>query len=122
VTTAHTPVVTLAQVKAWLRVIHTGDDALLADLIAQAEDEALRFLNRTEAPTLPVDYPSEYDSSSSELPEEVPSSEDPPAPSYVKAVCILVQAAYEAADPEKQAKLRANAETVLYPYRTKLGV
>lgn len=120
--TAHITVVTLAQVKAWLRVFHSGDDDLLTDMIAQAEDEALRFLNRTQAPTLPLDYPPNYDSSSSELPEDVPSSEDPPAPSYVKAVCILVQASYEIADPDKQATLRRNAETVLFPYRTCIGV
>lgn len=121
-TTAHTPVVTLEQVKAWLRVFHSGDDQLLTDLIAQAEDEALRFLNRTQVPTLPLEYPPEYDSSSSELPEEVPSSEDPPAPSYIKGVCILVQAAYEIADPDKQAKMRDNALAVLQPYRARMGV
>lgn len=108
--------VTLAEVKRWCRVIHTADDALLQDLIDQAEDEALRFLNRTQPPTLPVDDP---DSPSS---EDIPSSEDPAAASFNKAVCILVQAAYETPKPDEQAKMRQNAEMVLFPYRTGLGV
>jgi hypothetical protein len=108
--------VLLADVKAWLRVIHSGDDGLIQRLIDQAEDESLRFLGRTQAPTLPLDYPS--DSSS----EDVPSSEDPAAMSYEKAVCILVQAAYEQPDPDKAARMRQNAEVVLMPYRRGLGV
>lgn len=109
-------IVTLQEAKRWLRVIHSGDDTLITELIEQAEDEALRFLNRTEPPTLPLDYPS--DSSS----EDVPSSEDPAARSYAKAVLILVQASYSEPDPDKQAKMRSNAETVLMPYRRGLGV
>jgi hypothetical protein len=108
--------VTVAEAKRWLRVIHSGDDTLIQELIDQAEDEALRFLNRTQAPTLPVDYPS--DSSS----EDVPSSEDPEARSYAKGVLILVQAAYEQPDPDKAARMRQNAEVVLMPYRRGLGV
>ena len=114
--------VTVTQVKRYLRVIRADDDTLLQELIDQAEDEALRFLNRTQAPTLPLDYPPEYDSSSSELPEDVPSSEDPVAPSFVRAVSLLVQAAYESPSPDDAAKLRSAAEVVLFPYRTELGV
>lgn len=106
--------VSVAEVKQWLRVIHSADDGLIKSLIDQAEDEALRFLNRQYAPTLPLDYPCSS--------EDIPSSEDPAAPSYVRAVCILVQASYEVAEPEKQAQMRRNAETVLFPYRTKLGI
>lgn len=108
--------VTLEEVKRWCRVIHSADDDLLQDMIDQAEDEALRFLNRTQPPTLPLDYPSESSS------EDVPSSEDPVVPSWNKAVCLLVQATYETLKPDDQAKLRSNAETVLFPYRVGLGV
>lgn len=114
--------VTLDEVKRVLRVIHAADDLLIQELIDQAEDEALRFLNRTRAPTLPVDSVPEYDSSSSEISEDMPSSEDPAAASFNRAVCILVQAAYEMPDPDKQARMRQNAEVVLYPYRTNIGV
>ena len=108
--------VTVAEVKRWCRVIHSADDQLITDLIGQAEDEALRFLNRTEPPTLPLDYPSESSS------EDIPSSGDPCAQSYIKAVCILVQAAYEATKPEDVDRMRRNAETVLMPYRRGLGI
>lgn len=115
-------VVTVAEVKDFLRVIHSDDDGLLAILIDSAEDEALRFCDRAEFPTLPVDYPPEYDSSSSEIPEDVPSSEDPIAPSVRQAIYYLVQARYDQADPDMAAKLRSAAEVLCFPYRSRLGV
>jgi hypothetical protein len=113
---------TLASVKEWCRVFHSSDDALLQALIDETEDEALRFLNRTEPPTLPLDYPPEYDSSSSEIPEPVPSSDDPVAKSFTKAVKVLVQAYYESPDADERRKAREAFEVILMPYRTGLGV
>lgn len=113
--------VTLAEIKEYLNVIHSGDDSKLQRLIDQAEDECLRFLNRTQPPTLPVDFPPEYDSDSSEIPEDVPSSEDPVAASFARAVYLLVQGAYEGT-PDDMQKMRQAAEVVLFPYRTNLGV
>lgn len=115
-------VIDLATVKRYLRVIHTLDDTLLQQLLDSAEDEAMRFCNRTQLPTLPVDFPPEYDSSSSEIPEDVPSSEDPVAPSVVEAVSLLVKAAYEATTPDEVAGYRRAAEIKLFPYRAMLGV
>lgn len=105
----------LADVKLALRVFHNADDVLLQSLTDAAEDEALRFLNRTELPTLPLDYPESPSS------EDVPSSEDPIAPSVFTAVVCLVKADYEAPVNEIEA-LRKAAETKLMPYRTGLGV
>jgi len=96
--------VELPIVRAWLRVIGTADDVLIQRLIDQAEDEAMRFLNRTMPPTLPLEY------------------DDPVAPSFEKAICILVQAAYEQPDPDKAAKMRDNAFALLWPYRAMIGV
>lgn len=115
-------VITLEQVKRHLRVIHTSDDLLLQDLIDGAEEEAKRFCNRTQLPTLPVDYPPQYDSSSSEIPEDVPSSGDAVAADVVVAVCLLVKADYEATTPDEVAGYRLAAETKLQPYRSQLGV
>lgn len=106
----------LADVKRFLRVIGTADDAMLEELIAGAEQEACRFLGRSELPTLPLEYPAESSS------EEVPSSEDPVVADVRVAVMHLVQSKYEATKPEDQAKLRAAAEVILAPYRTGLGV
>ena len=113
--------ITVAQVKAFLRVFGTADDELLQDLIAGAEDEACQFLNRTNLPTLPLEYPAE---SSSEGPysEEVPSSEDPVAPSVRIAIYYWVQAKYEALKPEDVEKFRKAGETLLQPFRNGLGV
>ena len=107
--------ITVAQVKAWLRVIGSADDGLLQDLIDGAEDEACRYLNRSELPTLPLEYPSESSS------EEIPSSEDPVAPSVRQAIFYLVQSKYEG-KVDDTAKIRSIAETLLQPYRNELGV
>lgn len=115
-------VITLASVKRFLRVIHSADDVLLQGLVDSAEEEAMRFTNRTQLPTLPVDYPPEYDSSSSEIPEDVPSSEDPIASDVFTAVCLLVKADYEATTPEEITGYRKAAECKLWPYRAMLGV
>lgn len=115
-------VVTVAEVKLFLRVIHTDDDALLQTLIDAAEDEACRFCDRDYLPTLPVDYPPEYDSSSSEMSEDIPSSEDPIAPSVRQAIYYLVQSYYEASDSDEAEKLRSAARTLCFPYRARLGV
>lgn len=115
-------VIDLSRIKSALRVTHSMDDALLQDLLDGAEEEAKRFCNRAQLPTLPLDYPPEYDSSSSEIPEDAPSSEDPVAPDVVNAVSLLVRAVYEAQTPEEAAGWRRAAETMLMPYRTGLGV
>lgn len=108
--------ITLDQVKADLRVTHASDDALLQIHLAAAEDEALRFMGRTQLPTLPQDHPSEIES------EEIPSSEDPVAPSVYAAVFLLVKAKYEAGSPDEIKGLRDCALDLLQPYRIGLGV
>lgn len=108
--------VTIEEAREFMRVLHTQDDALIQSLIDGAEEEACRFLNRTQLPTLPVDYP---DSSSS---EDVPSADDPVSPDVVVAIKLLVQARYGIDTPEKQAKCRANAFEILQPYRRFIGV
>jgi hypothetical protein len=108
-------VINLQDVKQALRVIHTADDGLLQQLLDSAEDEACRFCNRTQLPTLPVDNPCPPSS------EDIPSSEDPIAPSVFTAVVCLVKADYEAGVAEAT-QLRSLAETKLMPYRIGLGV
>ena len=113
----------LADIKRALRIIGTSDDAFLQQLIDSAEDEALRFLNRTYLPTLPMDNPGSYDSDGNPIlsSEDIPSSEDPIAASIFTAIVCLVKADYEAG-PDDVPKLRAAAETKLYPYRILIGV
>lgn len=115
--------ITLQMVKDHVRATHSQDDALLERLLASATQEALRFLNRAELPTLPYDYPVDLDgdSSSEVVSEEVPSSEDPVAPDVVNAIILLVQADYDG-DPKDRGILRDRAESLLMPYRIGLGV
>lgn len=112
--------VSVAEVKAFLPVIHSADDVLLGMLIDGAEDYVKRFCDRAELPTLPVDNPPELDSSSSELPEDVPSSEDPIAPSVRTAIYYLVKADYRC-EPAEAEKLRDAADRLLWPFRARLG-
>jgi len=109
--------VTLAQVKADLRITHSDDDVLLQILIDASEDEAKRYMNRVELATLPVDYPD-----SSEYSEDPPNSDDPLAASMYAAVFLLVRAKYAAATPDEVSKIRVCAETLLQPYRTEIGI
>lgn len=103
-------------VKARLHVVHDADDAMIQQLLDAAEDEAVRFLNRTYLPTLPVDYPTSEDE------EDEPSSMDPVAPAVVEAVCLLVMASYGAQTSAEMETLRNVAYAKMHPYRVGLGV
>ena len=108
--------ITLTQIKQDLRIIHDADDALLSVLLDASIDEALRFMNRSELPTLPYELPEEESS------EEVPSSEDPIAPSVYAAIFLMVRAKYEGMEASEITALRSCAETMLQPYRTEIGI
>lgn len=109
-------VIDLATVKRRLRVIGNFNDADIQQALDGAEQEACRFLNRTELPTLPQDWPS---SSSS---EEVPSSEDPVAPDVIEGVILFVLASFNATTPDEVAGYRMAAQAKLWPYRLCVGV
>lgn len=106
--------VTLTQVKQALRQTHSDDDAYLQRLIESAEQECLRFLGRTELPTLPVEYP-EVASDGALVSEETPSSTDPVAPDVINGIILMVQADYDG-DPLMRDRLKAAAESLWMPY------
>ena len=91
-------IITLADAKAFLDVIHTSDDTKLTNLLESAEDEAAKFLN--------VANLDEW----TELPFSI----------YI-GVLLLLQSNYQAS-PDDMAKLRMAAETKLMPYRVEMGV
>lgn len=107
-------VIALATVKAYLRVTHTDDDALLQTLLDSAEAEAMRYMNRTYLPGANYELPED---SSSEVEVDL---EQEAAPDVVVAVVLLVACEYEA-QPDDRATLRRAAETKLMPYRTEMG-
>lgn len=115
--------ITLQEVKDQLRVTHSADDSLLQRLLNSATQECLRFLNRTELPTEPYDYPVDLDgdSSSEEITEQVPSSEDPVAADIVNGILVMVQADYDG-DFSMRQEARAAAEALWQPYRIGMGV
>ena len=90
--------ISLADAKAFLDVIHDSDDMKLQNLLDAAEDEAAKFLN--------VESLTEW----SELPFSI----------YI-GVLLMAQANYQAS-PDDMAKLRMSAETKLMPYRLSIGV
>lgn len=86
--------VSLADLKAFLRVTHDEDDALLASLLSAAEDELLRYLERSELPV---------------------------AGSVDLAVCFLCRAGYDAETADESARWREVARTTCHSYRTGIG-
>lgn len=103
---------TLDDIKRDLRVTHDDDDALLEVLIASAKDQALRFIDQDELPTIPVDSSSSSSSSIGSL--EYPGS-------IRAALILLVRCLYDPADAKEIEATRKAAETMLMPYRTGLG-
>lgn len=115
--------ITLAVVKDALRITHDYDDDDLTRRLSSAEQECLRYINRTELPTLPFDYPVDIDgdSSSETITEDVPSSEDPVAPDVVEGIILMIQAGYEG-DPTNREAYRKGAESLWTPYRIGWGI
>lgn len=110
-------VVTLQQVKDYLRVTHDDDDAMLQRLLDGAEDEALQYLDLTDLPRSSSPRERDFDS------DTYPSSDsDDIAPSVRMGIYLLVQGMYEATKPEELAVYRAAFEHKLMPYRDTLGV
>lgn len=101
--------VSLSDVKDFLNVTHTSDDAKLQILINAAEDEALKFMNRTQFGELCEDD-SNFIGSVETIPESV-----------IVAVYFLVQAMYDAL-PEQIIILRQTAERLMMPYRCSMGI
>ena len=88
----------LSDCKAFLRVTHDDDDALLIRLIGSAVREALAFMDAGNLPAVPgADV-------TLDLPEDA-----------VQAVFLLVQADYDG-DPAKRDTYRKAASALLRPY------
>lgn len=106
-------VVTLADAKKYLKVIHSADDEELQMLLDAAEDEALQYMDR--------DSLADWQECCSESVSSEPASEVPLPPSVKMGILILLQANYQAG-PADAKELRKVAEIKLMPYRCRLGV
>ena len=95
-------IITLAETKEFLRVTHSSDDALIARLIVQCEQEAETYTG--------INFTGVSASSSSEIiTEEIKT-----------AVLILVQRLYESDVKDFEIITKA-AKQILGPLRTNLG-
>lgn len=97
-------IISLAEAKDFLGVIHDSDDAKLTILLEGAEDEAMKFMDREDL----VEWDSDV------------SSTDPIPPSIKTGVLLLLQASYQA-QPSDIEILRKAAERILMPYRLNMG-
>ena len=86
--------VSVADLKAFLSVTHDEDDVKLTMLLGAAEDELLRYLERSELPI---------------------------AGSVDLAVCFLCRAGYDAETADESARWREVAYTTCHSYRTGIG-
>jgi hypothetical protein len=111
--------VTVAEAKTNLRVIHSSDDALLEQLISDAEDECLQYINRTTLPKKGEPWPDECDTA--QVIEPASDADDLPG-SLRRGILLIVQGAYEGKSPEEVQKIRAAAEVLWHPFRVSLGV
>lgn len=110
--------VKVEQVRNYLRITHQSDDELLQDLIGQAEDEALAYLDRAVLPR-----PGEFqvDECDSNTPIPLSDSEDL-AGAVRGGIYLIVQAMYERKSEDELAAVRRAAEVKWFPYRNQLGV
>ena len=86
---------TLAEVKAFLRVNHNADDAMLTALMLSAEEELASYLGVTELPNKPA---------------------------VVTSVCLLVRSSYETESPDDAARWRDVARNISHGYRAGIGI
>ena len=119
-------IITLAEAKAFLDVIHASDDEKLQALLDGAELEALDFMSRRDFTEICVPWPEDHEDYESdtlvvgEQMSDVVADYGMPA-SVRTGILMMLQASYQAS-PDDQMKLRKIAETLIFPYRCGLGV
>ena len=113
-------IVTVAQAKTYLGVIHNHDDARILQLLEEAEDECRQYLDRDTLPRIGQSCPDECDTSVDTSTPALSDGEDLP-PALRRGILLIVQAGYEGKDADEMAKLRRNAEVCWAPFRCGWG-
>lgn len=101
----------LPDLKAYLRVVHNADDAMLTRLLRSAEAQAMRFLGTRTLLVQPILWETTTTTTDMTIPEDVET-----------AVFLMVRADYEAAEPAHAAAWKDCAAEMLWPYRQGAGV
>lgn len=114
-------IVTVAEAKAALHVVHSSDDEWIADCIRAAEREACNFINRPHLPLRNEECPSECGSDISSVDESSGTEVEFDAR---LAVLVLVDVNYNAQrySPYEIQVRRDRAEVLLMPYRCGIGI
>ena len=110
--------VRVAQIRAYLRITHRSDDAMLQELINGAEDEALAYLDREVLPRRGEFNVDELDSNTA----PIVSDSDDLSPMVRMGIYLTVQGMYEGKDAAEMEAVREVARQKWFPYRNKLGV
>lgn len=108
-------VISLAAAKAYLKVIHSGDDDLIQELLDGAERQALDFLDR-ETFNETTEFDTEFDS------DEAVDIATYDMPSSTRTAIFKILEADYKANPDDAEKLKEAARDMLAPFRDKLGV
>ncbi len=111
-------VLTLNEAKNYLVVVHDADDDRIQQLIEDAEDECVQYLDRSSLPRIGQECPDECDTGTT--PAAVSDASDLPR-SLRRGILLIVQGGYEGKDADEMMKLRAAAEVCWHPYRCNLG-
>jgi hypothetical protein len=109
-------VVTVEQAKIYLVVTHNHDDARILQLLQEAEDECLQYLDRAALPRTGAACPDECDTSADPV-----SDGNDLAPGLRRGILLIVQGGYEGKDADEMAKLRTAAEVCWAPFRCNWG-
>lgn len=110
--------VRVAQLRAWLRITHRFDDAVLQDCINGAEDEALAYMGRERLPRRGEYAVDECDSNTPPL----VSDSDDLSPTVRIGIYLVAQGLYEGKDAAEMAAIRELARQRWFPFRNELGV
>jgi hypothetical protein len=113
-------VVTVEEAKVYLGVVHNHDDARILQLLQDAEDECVQYLDRDELPRIGQSCPDECDTSVDTSLGPVSDGADLPS-AIAGGIMLIVQAGYEGKDADEMMKLRKAAETKWAPYRCHWG-
>jgi hypothetical protein len=110
--------VRVAQLRAYLRITHRLDDAVLQDAINGAEEEALAYMDRE---VLPRRGEFAVDECDSNTPPPVSDSNDL-SPLARIGIYKVAQGLYEGKDAAEMEAIRESARRDWFPFRNRLGV
>lgn len=112
-------VVTVAEAKLALVIVHDHADARIQQFIDDAEDECRQYIDRDSLPRIGQTCPDECDTAAVDVAPVSDGADLPPA--LRRGILLIVQGAFEGKDAEEMMRLRKAAETCWAPFRCHWG-